>query len=97
MTDFVDTLEALRFDGYTFDIRRDGWRLTRQLTRVRAVMSDNNWHTLDEIHRLTGGKDSTAAISARLRDLRKERFGGYTVEREYVANGVWKYRVLVKD
>ncbi len=34
-----------------------------------------------------------ASISARLRDLRKPRNGGYTVERSHVHRGVWAYRV----
>jgi len=30
-----------------------------------------------------------------MRDLRKERFGAYTVERQYLGNGLYTYRVIV--
>ena len=80
------------FDGETFDLDRDGERLTGQLDRVRALMRDGRWRTLSEIAARVEG--SEAGVSARLRDLRKPRFGSLTVEREYVSDGVWRYRVL---
>lgn len=79
------------FDGETFDADRDAVRLTRQLDRVRALMFDGEWRTLKEIAEYADG--SEAAVSARLRDLRKPRFGGYTVERKHEGNGVYSYRV----
>lgn len=80
-----------RFDGETFEKERDGERLTRQLDRVEKIMLDRQWHTLKQMAKDAGG--SEASISARLRDLRKTKFGGYTIEREYISNGVFKYRI----
>lgn len=80
------------FDGETFDFDRDSKRLTGQLERVRHAMRDGRWRTLEQIARMVDG--SEAGVSARLRDLRKPRFGGLAVEREYVERGVWRYRVL---
>jgi len=54
-------------------------------------MSDGQWRTLGELSALTG--DPEASISARLRDLRKPRFGGLTVERKYIRRGLFAYRV----
>jgi hypothetical protein len=79
------------FDGVTYDERRDGKRLGTQLERVRDLMLDGHWRTLDEIGVYVKG--SEAAISARLRDLRKPKFGGYVVDRQNVGGGVWRYRV----
>jgi hypothetical protein len=81
------------FDGETFDPALDGARLTGQLARVYELMSDGAWRTLRDIARDAGGTE--AAVSARLRDLRKARFGGHTVERRRVpgASGLWEYRV----
>lgn len=81
---------ALGFDGETYLKTRDQARLASMLHRVQAVMEDRDWHTLGELARISGG--SEAAVSARLRDLRKPRFGGHTVERRYVAHGLWEYR-----
>jgi uncharacterized membrane protein len=50
-----------------------------------------DWWTLAELARATGYPE--ASISARLRDLRKPKFGGYTVERQYVERGLFRYRV----
>lgn len=79
-------------DGESFDSQRDETRLNKQARRVFSIMSDHGWHTLAELEDRTG--DTSASISARIRDLRKPRFGAYTVERRYVAQGVWEYRML---
>lgn len=81
----------MTFDGKTYSPARDGKRLKTRLDRVRELMGDGRWRTLYDIRRAIGG--SEAGISARLRDLRKERFGGYTVEKERVSGGLWKYRL----
>lgn len=79
-------------DGSTFDLERDGKRLERQHDRVRDLMLDGYWRTLSEIARHTGAPE--ASVSARLRDLRKPRFGGYVVERKNLGGGTWKYRLV---
>lgn len=81
-----------RFDGSTYNFMRDGERLSSQLVRVRSLMADGNWRTLAEI--AEGSSASEAAASARLRDLRKGRFGGFRVDRRYLERGLWQYRVL---
>ena len=78
------------FDGRTYDPGRDRERLSGMLARVATTMADGQWHTLRELATATGG--SEAAVSARLRDLRKPRFGGHTVDRQHVGNGLWEYR-----
>lgn len=79
------------FDGITFSHDRDGPRLNAQLRRVRDLMLDGRWRTLADIAAATG--DPEASVSARLRDLRKPKHGGYTVDREYVERGLWRYRI----
>lgn len=54
-------------------------------------MLRGGWWSLRELHNLAGG--SEAGISARLRDLRKPRFGGYQVERRRVEGGLFEYRI----
>jgi hypothetical protein len=81
------------FDGDTFVDDRDGERLAKQLGSVYSVMSDKEWHTIPELAYVLRAPE--ASISARLRDLRKKKFGGHIVEREYVVRGLWKYRVAV--
>lgn len=82
------------FDGDTYDERLDRSRLTGQLQRVYALMSDGVWRTLPEIEAVTGG--TAASVSARLRDLRKEKFGAHTVEARRLRQGLYVYRVVVK-
>lgn len=77
------------FDGNTFDAARDGVRLSGQLERVFAVMKDGHWHDLSELVQKCGG--TAASISARIRDFRKPKFGGYEVYSEYVSKGLWRY------
>jgi hypothetical protein len=79
------------FGGDTFDADRDFARLKTQLGRVFKLMSDGRWRTLAEIQKECGG--SEAACSARLRDLRKPKFGGHIVEHRCVKEGLWTYRL----
>lgn len=92
--DLFDIPESVRFDGTTFDQQADEDRLKTQLGRVHSLMANGAWWTLKELAERSGGTE--ASVSARLRDLRKERFGGYTVERQRVpgANGLWQYRIV---
>ncbi len=79
------------FDGNTYNHERDKDRLQRQLARVRGAMMDGNWHTLRELSERLG--DPEASVSARLRDLRKPRFGSYIVNRAYVVRGLFVYQM----
>jgi hypothetical protein len=83
---------APRFDGATFDVERDSDRLHGLLDRVRIFMGGGEWRTLAEIADACRGTE--ASVSARLRDLRKQKFGAHTVERRYVGNGVFAYRLM---
>jgi len=79
------------FDGATIEPARDHDRLRAQLHRVLNAVSDHEWRTLHQISAITG--DPEASVSARLRDLRKDKFGGYTIERQYAGEGLWEYRL----
>ena len=83
------------FGGVTFDAAQDGQRLITQLNRVRDVMFDGDWHTLQELNDRCGG--TVASVSARVRDLRKKRFGEYNVERRRVQAGLWAYRLEIPN
>ena len=78
-------------DGSTFDEKQDSVRLGRLLDNVRLCMSDGRWWTLARLSKATGG--SEAGVSARIRDLRKARFGGHTVDRRRHPTGLWEYRL----
>ena len=80
------------FDGETYEPGRDHERLSRQLDKVLGIMPDWLWHTLREIAEAISQPE--ASVSARIRDLRKPKFGGWTVERRYASNGGWEYRLL---
>lgn len=83
---------VMRFDGATYVHSRDSARLGDQMAAVQAFMKDGAWHTLNEIAERTGHPE--ASVSSRLRDLRKERFGSHTIERRYVAKGLFQYRMV---
>ena len=97
------TDDPQKFGGRTYEDKLDGPRLTAQLERVREYMLAKfpDWRTLAEIskylERLYNTKFPEASISARLRDLRKKKFGGYTVKgkrrEDKEQNGTWEYLV----
>jgi len=81
------TAKAVRIKGETFDPQRDGARLETLLERVRVFLEDGEWRTLGEIADACRG--SEASCSARIRDLRA---AGIEIEKQYVRQGLWKYR-----
>ena len=82
-----------RFDGACFDPAKDQKRLEKQIGRVWRCMEDGQWYTLEFIATWTG--DPEASVSAQIRNLRKPRFGGYTIEkkRSKPTGGTWLYRL----
>lgn len=86
------------FDGETYEPRHDKARLNAQLERVVKVMRDRLWRTLEEISKATG--DPQASVSARLRDLRKPKFGEHVVERRrrgVAMKGLFEYRLTLVE
>lgn len=96
----MHTQTALNFDGKTFSQVLDGVRLTGQLLAVYSSLSCGQWLTFKEIQAMNAARDqrhdSEAGISARIRDLRKEKFGSHIIERRRrgsATSGIWEYRL----
>lgn len=65
---------------------------------VRNIAIVERWFTLDEIQKSVGG--TTASVSARLRDLRKKKFGGWDVQRRHRGDpkrGLYEYRAIAPE
>jgi hypothetical protein len=92
---YSKAVPTMRFDGITYDHARDSARLGDQMAAVLSVMADGKWRTLADIASETNSPE--ASISARLRDLRKERFGGHTVNRHFVRRGLFQYQLVVRE
>jgi hypothetical protein len=86
---------AMRFDGATYNHVRDGARLADQTEAVFNLMCDGKFRTLATIADMICAPE--ASVSARLRDLRKPRFGAHTVNREYLGRGLYQYQLLVRE
>lgn len=84
-------------DGDTYEREFDYDRLNRQAKAVFDLMSDGAWRSLRGISTILG--EPEASVSARLRDFRKERFGGFTVERERHPSrkGQFMYRMIREE
>lgn len=90
------------FDGLSYEAALDRIRLTRQLQVVFIVTEQasrkGQWLTLGELAAACGAPESS--ISARLRDLRKPRFGSHVVEKRRRGEGrrgLWEYKVLFRN
>lgn len=92
----LGAVPPVKFSGGTYSSEFDKVRLGSMLRQVFDLMRDGEWRTLADI-RDEIGRGSEAGISARLRDLRKERFGEHTVEHRRVEgeDGLWEYRLTV--
>lgn len=101
LTEALDAVESeaskgkkteVTFDGKTLDPALDHERLRTQLQRVFHLMRDGEWRTLQQI--ATHARGSEASVSARLRDLRKQRFGNYVVRERRIDGGLHHYQLL---
>lgn len=82
------------FGGSTYDPARDGKRLSAQQLAVNAVMSDGQWHKSVEVAKAIGAKpESYAAVTSRIRDIRKICKSEEAVERRHLGGGLWEFRV----
>jgi len=74
-------------------------RLQTQLYCVYAIMHDGGWRTIWQIVWILKQKFGLdvmqTSVSARLRDLRKPKFGSHDVQRDNVGAGEWRYRLLL--
>ena len=89
----LDLADQPHFDGDDIDHARDGERLTGQLLRIWEVIKDGKWYTLTDIS--IAAKATEASVSAQLRNLRKHRFGGHEIEKEYLDDGLYRYRLTI--
>lgn len=80
-------------DGSTFEHAYDFDRLNRQMRAVGEFMADGRWHLLHAIAAGVGAPE--ASVSARLRDMRKAKYGGFQIDRrrDPDSKGLWWYRL----
>lgn len=92
------TKGIMPFDGKTYNPALDKERLSTQLNRVYELLSDGEYWSLEELSDVSFNTyktvDSEAAISARIRDLRKAKFGEHKIESKRIRDGLWKYRLI---
>ena len=79
------------FDGDDYQPDRDKRRLTGQIKDVLTWISDGRWHSVHTISAATNHPEPS--VSAQLRNLRKKRFGGHTIDREYRGDGLYVFRL----
>lgn len=90
-TPLLDWRPPVPFDGKgaTFVESRDGKRLGKQCQAVYDLMKSGEWFLLRGL--AAQAQAPEASVSARLRDLRRY---GFKIEREYLKDGLWRYRMV---
>jgi len=83
---------SVAFAGKSYQAAFDYDRLSDQLKVVHRIMSDGRWHFLPELVEALGCKEQSA--SARVRDLRKEKYGSHNIQTERVSGGLYRYRMV---
>lgn len=82
-------------DGKTYSPPFDYERLNKQQRAVFDVMRSGRWLSLRQIADEAGCPEASA--SARIRDLRKEKFGGFDVRTERKSGGLFLYRLVMEQ
>ena len=83
------------FDGASYDPALDEDRLANALGRVYEALTNGGWWTLAQLAQV--GRCSETGAAARVRDLRKYRFGSHVIERRRIGlpkSGLHAYRLL---
>ncbi len=81
--------KSFKFHGSTFNLSKDGQRLTNNVQRVFALMLDGQWHSPEELRKVGG-----ANWGARVRSLREPQMGSLIIQRRRENNhGAWSYRL----
>ena len=83
------------FDGDDYVADRDNARLTNQIDKVRMYMENAGYLTVKQI--AADLKQPEPSVSAQIRNLRKDRFGARTVNREYRGNGCYAFKLEPKE
>lgn len=87
---------TISFDGASV-LAIDRPRLAGQIAKVYELMKDGRYRTLEQIANAAECLETSA--SARLRDLRKARFGNHAVESRRVEGptALYEYRLIVNQ
>ena len=87
-----ETIEKPQFNGSDYVPKLDHKRLTTQMHQIKNLMLDGKFRTLRDIENALGY--AQASISAQLRNLRKSRFGGFTLDKQRrTLGGLFEYRL----
>ena len=86
--------QELQFDGADYVKERDYQRLANNHFKLKELMKDSVYRTLGEISKFIDVPE--ASVSAGLRDFRKEKFGGHTLNKRYEGNGLYSYQLILK-
>lgn len=84
--------------GPAYDKKRDVARTSAQMERIRKYMlASKDWQTLDQISAglvmLYEAHFPAASVSAQLRHLKRPEHGGYILDKRYIGNGLWAYKL----
>jgi hypothetical protein len=67
---------------------------------IKRAMNGKGWQTLWVIGSRVFSSSrmlmEPQTVSARVRDLRKEQYGGHDVQRRYAGNGIYEYKLFRK-
>jgi hypothetical protein len=91
----IDVVVNPDFDGDDYVADRDNARLTNQIDKVRMYMENAGYLTVKQI--AADLKQPEPSVSAQIRNLRKDRFGARTVNREYRGNGCYAFKLEPKE
>jgi hypothetical protein len=86
------TAQPSLFDGPDLDRDLDDPRLTSQLAVIYRLLKSGRWWKLHELAAVSGA--SEAGASARIRDLRKPKFGNHQIARRRISGGLYEYRMV---
>ena len=68
-------------------------RMRRRNISLYQAMKNGEWFTLKQIEQITHYPSATA--SAGIRDFRKREYGSNTVEKNYLGEGIYQYRLII--
>jgi hypothetical protein len=90
---------APRFDSGVELTKADHQRLGAQIQRVLSVLSDGGWYSVPDLQDCIWAqfrvRDPEPSLSAQIRNLKKSKHGGHTIERKREGNRYY-FRLAVE-
>jgi hypothetical protein len=76
------------------EVKHSRRKLSSKMEAVLEYMQDNQWHTIKQISEAVSYGPAESGLTAGIRALRKPEFGSHNIEKRYIGESLYEYRLV---